>query len=195
MDNQVDIFKNIIETGANLKTIFSTNKNYYLGMGISGTLLLKKSGLITSLRMVFKRNYIPKFIPFYNRRFSIRKDLIKDLKFLITKINYIEGESILVKGEKGIGKSLLIKTLLHHYGGVSKITIRSDKKDIYNTVLSDLFGVIPGNAIQMLYKHSLKSIIFWHKFFLLGRAPIVVIEIFNTSKDRINYFDHVRDVS
>lgn len=195
MDIENFFFKNIIEIGANLKTILSTNKTNILGIGI-GTLFLKKSGLMTTLRMILKRNYIPKWIPIYNKRFSIRHDLMKELNYNIKNLNYINGEYILVKGEKGIGKSLLIKTALYYKGGVSVLTIRSHKLNIYDSVLNDLFGVLHTNnsPFHLLYKQSLKSIIFWHKVFCFGRAPIVIIEILN-SGNLTKYYNDVRSVS
>lgn len=150
----------------------------------------KKIGLLTSLKMIFKSYFLPlgKLKPT-----SIRNDLISDLRRLVKDIEYLKGANILVIGEARIGKTLAIKTAFHHYGGVVNLRI-TDNNKITDTVLTNLLGGINNFFLAFFLKQSVSSIIFWHKM-IINRPPIVILEIFNSPKNRVDYYNDVRNVS
>lgn len=176
------------ELGSNLKSIFSKNKTSIAI--VSGAVLFKKSGLSMALRIIFKS----RFFPLKLRVHSIRKDLINELRSTIKTIKYEEGESILITGEKGIGKSLAIKTAFHHYAGVLNFKIDSREKNLIEMVEAQLLGGLTNAFLRICLKQSWESLIKWHKF-LVGRPPIVIIEFFTSTDTQIlNYYTSIRKV-
>jgi GTP-binding protein EngB required for normal cell division len=104
---------------------------------------------------------------------SIRSSEIQLLKRVLAKKNF--GQSyVVVMGEKGVGKSCLLSTVTSKTPGVIHIEAKPchNQDDIVNNtekaLTSPPFGFRPLTTMP--------RVIFWHRLFTGGRAPIVVIK-------------------
>ena len=104
---------------------------------------------------------------------SLRLPETKLLRTILADKDF--GQSYLViTGEKGVGKSCLIKTVTSKTPGVIEVTARpvhSADTIIKNTLKR--LARLPFDYV--LPFESAKGVVFWHRLFTLGRSPIVVI--------------------
>jgi hypothetical protein len=105
---------------------------------------------------------------------SLRSAEIELLKSRLAENDF--GQSYLVlTGEKGVGKSCLLRTVTSKTLGVItvKVPAKQDEETIVKKTLQRLtrlqFDFIPPFD-------SAKRVIFWHRFFTFGRSPIVILE-------------------
>jgi hypothetical protein len=180
--------KDGINTLADLKSLlFSTKSTVAIGI----LLLSKRSGFLMAMRLIVKSRFTPLFL----EEKSIRSTFINNLRSEIKKLKYKRGEYVLVMGEKGIGKTTAVETALHHFCGVMKFSATgSDYKNLKPRVLSELLGGISTGYLNYLFKHSLNSLLFWHKL-LVRRPPIIVVEVFEGISNKELLFSDIRDVS
>ncbi|OAJ44489.1 hypothetical protein BDEG_27711 [Batrachochytrium dendrobatidis JEL423] len=104
---------------------------------------------------------------------SIRFEEAKLLKSRLADKDFGQGYLVVI-GEKGVGKSCLLSTVTSKMPGV--ITVEAQPSDNENTIIK--------NTLQQLTNPLFKSmnplemaprVIFWYRFFTLGRSPIVII--------------------
>ena len=118
--------------------------------------------------IALRSRFAPKPVPE-----SLRIEEIKDIKSMLAKKDF--GQSYLVvTGEKGVGKTCLLRTVTSKTPGVIDME------------------ALPGHSAEIVIKNALaqltrikfdfvppfdsaRRVIFWHRLFTLGRSPIVVI--------------------
>lgn len=111
---------------------------------------------------------------------SLRSKDVDDIRKSVQNLNKSDDQFLIVKGPKGIGKTVAIQNALAHTWGVCfvkhSIGPGQDKDQIVDEVLSDFTNI----QVQSLKKiKAAENIILWNSFFtfLSGRRrkPIVVI--------------------
>ncbi|XJO77746.1 hypothetical protein BDV3_002287 [Batrachochytrium dendrobatidis] len=119
---------------------------------------------------------------------SIRFEEAKLLKSRLADKDFGQGYLVVI-GEKGVGKSCLLSTVTSKMPGV--ITVEAQPSDNENTIIK--------NTLQQLTNPLFKSmnplemaprVIFWYRFFTLGRSPIVII---NAAERRKNVKTDLQD--
>jgi hypothetical protein len=104
---------------------------------------------------------------------SIRSEEIAEIKSMLLRKKFNE-TYLVVTGEKGVGKTCLLNTVLNKTPGVIRVSVspKDDERTIIRNTLLELTGIkfdfVPPYA-------SAKRLIFWYRFFTLKRSPIVVI--------------------
>ena len=104
---------------------------------------------------------------------SLRSAEIKILKGRLAKKDFGQGY-LVVTGEKGVGKSCLLSTVTSKTPGVItvKVPAGESEKSIVNNTLK-LLTEPPFKFMDPL--KTAPRVILWHRFFTLGRSPVVVL--------------------
>ncbi|KAI3650437.1 hypothetical protein MP228_003918 [Amoeboaphelidium protococcarum] len=104
---------------------------------------------------------------------SIRKAEIEYLRSRLVKKDFDE-RYLVVTGEKGVGKSCLLRTAISKLPGVITLQAQPNhtQDDIFNNTLKELTRIQLDVFRPM---GSAKRVIFWHRLFTFGSPPIVVI--------------------
>lgn len=105
---------------------------------------------------------------------SLRSAEIKLLKSRLADKDFGQGY-LVVTGEKGVGKSCLLSTVTSKTPGV--ITVKVPAKQDEDTIVKNTLKLLTEPPFKFM--DPLKTaprVIFWHRLFTLGRAPIVVLE-------------------
>ncbi|KAI3639484.1 hypothetical protein MIR68_002499 [Amoeboaphelidium protococcarum] len=141
---------------------------------IGGTVVFAAAGLIPrvgpgraawiALRSRFAFKPVPE---------SIRKAEIEYLRSRLVRKDYDE-RYLVVTGEKGVGKSCLLRTATSKLPGVITLQAQPNhtQDDIVNNTLLELTRIQLDFFCPM---GSAKRVIFWHRLFTFGSPPIVVI--------------------
>ena len=109
-----DMITDIMESLANLKTI--------IGLGGGGLAVLSTLGAVPKVGAGRALTLHLKSILTSASPFSIRS---KEINFLRSKLKALrKGHYLVVTGGKGLGKTCLINSVLHRYGGVVTISVR-----------------------------------------------------------------------
>lgn len=181
--------KDYINTFADLKTLLFSYKTAVTIVGT--TLLAKRSGLMPAVKIILRSRFKPLFL----KKKSVRYAFINEFRSKLKKVNYSEGEYILVMGEKGIGKTTAVQTALHQYCGVIKFVLTEDNyTGLVSTVETKLLGGMSTGMLTYLFRQSLNSLLFWHRLFM-RRPPIIVIEVFEGISNKLRLLSTVRQVS
>ncbi|KAI3654927.1 hypothetical protein MP228_000307 [Amoeboaphelidium protococcarum] len=104
---------------------------------------------------------------------SIRKAEIEYLRSRLVRKDYDE-RYLVVTGEKGVGKSCLLRTAISKLPGVITLQAQPNhtQDNIVNNTLKELTRIQLGFFRPM---GSARRVIFWHRLFTFGSPPIVVI--------------------
>jgi hypothetical protein len=104
---------------------------------------------------------------------SLRAAEIRLLKSRIADKDFGQGY-LVVTGEKGVGKSCLLRTVTSKTPGV--ITVKVPAKQDEDTIVKDTLKLLTEPPFKFM--DPLKTaprVIFWHRCFTLGRSPVVVL--------------------
>jgi hypothetical protein len=83
---------------------------------------------------------------------------------------------LVLTGEKGVGKSCLLRTVTSKTPGV--ITVKVPAKQDEDTIVKNTLKLLTEPPFKFM--DPLKTaprVIFWHRFFTLGRSPVVVLTV------------------
>lgn len=104
---------------------------------------------------------------------SLRSAEIKILKSKLADKDFGQGY-LVVTGEKGVGKSCLLRTVTSKTPGV--ITVKVPAKQDEDAIIKNTLKLLTEPPFKFM--DPLKTaprVILWHRFFTLGRSPVVVL--------------------
>jgi hypothetical protein len=82
---------------------------------------------------------------------------------------------LVVTGEQGVGKTCLLDTVTSKNPG--EIKVEASPSDAEHTIVENVLHELAGMEVRHISAvSSVNRVICWHRFFTLGRFPIVVID-------------------
>jgi len=111
---------------------------------------------------------------------SLRSAEIKLLKSRLADKDFGQGY-LVVTGEKGVGKSCLLRTVTSKTPGVITVKVTAGQGEM--SIVKRTLGLLTNPPFKFMDPlETAPRVIFWHRFFTLGRSPVVVLE---TSERRL----------
>lgn len=138
------------------------------GVAVSAAGLIPRIGPGRAVWIALRSRFAFKPIPE-----SLRFAEIKLLKSRIVDKDFGQGY-LVVTGEKGVGKTCLMNTVTSKTAGV--ITVEAQPGHTQDTIIKNTLMELTRIKLDFIPPFdSARRVIFWHRFFTLGRSPIVVI--------------------
>lgn len=108
---------------------------------------------------------------------SVRTEEIVALNKMFAHIkDNRNGSYIVVKGAKGVGKSVLIDSKFSHCPGVLRVRVRAGVKG--DAIVENVYREVARLSSNLFSaKVSARRVTMWFRFFFMGKAPIIVLEV------------------
>jgi hypothetical protein len=138
------------------------------GVVVSAAGLIPRFGPGRAVWIALRSRFADKPVPE-----SLRLAEINLLKRKLADKDFGQGY-LVVTGEKAVGKSCLLNTVTSKTAGV--ISVEAQPGQSQNTIIKNTLSQLTSIPFGLIPPfHSAKRVVFWHRFFTLGRSPIIVI--------------------